>query len=326
MGTVSGSGSNSTTDAMLATIMKRLDAMDEKLKGLNPIRDKVTSLEAATDQLGNQQVTMMAAVERVDITHTVLNTRLNRVEGGHRAPVQDRPPHHGRGRQGDNDAKPGGDILQTSHRLAFPKYDGNGDPLPWLNRCERYFHVRQTPENKSIAFTAFYLLDDAQLWFHLMELNGGSPTWNQFVKLVNARFRPPLTDNPIGELAMLRRTGTVDEFSKLFIALSYHDTSLTEPLQIQLFITGLGDPLHTDVALQQPSTLDDAVIFARAYKQSNASRECIQPSPTRDYSRQTAKGTSPTLALPAPGATGETTPTTVLRLTPAEIAQRRKGR
>jgi hypothetical protein len=72
-----------------------------------------------------------------------------------------------------------------------------------------------------------------------MELNGGRRTWNQFIKLVNARFGPPLTDSLVRELAMLRRTGTVDKFSKRFIALSYRDTSLTEPLQIQFFITGL---------------------------------------------------------------------------------------
>jgi hypothetical protein len=149
----------------------------------------------------------------------------------------------------------------------------------------------------------FYLLDDAQLWFHRMELNGGRPTWNQFNKLVNARFGPPLTNSPVRELAMLQRTRTVDKFSKHFITLYYRDTSLTEPLQTQ------------------PSTLDDTVIFTRAYAQRNASRECVQPSLTHHYSRQTAKAASPTLALPAPVMTGETTLTTVLHLTPAEIAQ-----
>jgi Cu/Ag efflux protein CusF len=69
MSTVSDLGSNSTTGTMLAAIMKRLDAMDKKLKGLDPIRNKVTLLEVATDELGNQQVTMTAAVECVDITH-----------------------------------------------------------------------------------------------------------------------------------------------------------------------------------------------------------------------------------------------------------------
>jgi hypothetical protein len=88
--------------------------------------------------------------------------------------------------------------------------------------------VHRTPDNKKVAFTAFYLLDDAQLWFHRMKLNGGRPTWTQFLQVVNARFGPPLTDSPISELAMLRRSSSVDEFYKRSIALSCRDTSLTE--------------------------------------------------------------------------------------------------
>jgi hypothetical protein len=65
---------------------------------------------------------------------------------------------------------------------------------------------------------------------------------------------------------MLRRTGMVDDYSKCFIALSCCDMTLSEPQQIQLYITGLSDPMHTDVALQQSVSLDDAIIFACAYE------------------------------------------------------------
>jgi hypothetical protein len=118
-----------------------------------------------------------------------------------------RAPNSGRCRHEDN-TDPRGDFIPTAHKLEFPKYDGNGDPLPWLNQCERYFHVRRTPMTQRVSFTAFYLRNDAQLWFHRLELNGGRPTWTQFVQLINARFGPPLMDSPIGELAMLRRKGT----------------------------------------------------------------------------------------------------------------------
>jgi hypothetical protein len=110
--------------------------------------------------------------------------------------------------------------LLPRHKIEFPKYDGTGDPPPWLNRCERYFHVRRTPELKQVALATCYLLDDVQLWFHQMALNGGRPTWAQFTQLVNARFGPPLIDTPLSELAMLRRSGSVDEFVKRFMALS----------------------------------------------------------------------------------------------------------
>jgi hypothetical protein len=78
----------------------------------------------------------------------------------------------------------------------------------------RYFLVRRTPEHQRVAFAAFYLLDDAQLWFHRLELNGGRLTWPQFIQLVNARFRPPLTDSPVDALAMLWRSGSVDDYAK----------------------------------------------------------------------------------------------------------------
>jgi hypothetical protein len=63
-----------------------------------------------------------------------------------------------------------------------------------------------------VAYAAFHLLEDTQLWFHQLELNSGQPVWPRFVQLVNARFGPPLTDSPIGELAQFRCTGSVDEY------------------------------------------------------------------------------------------------------------------
>jgi hypothetical protein len=78
---------------------------------------------------------------------------------------------------------------------------------------------------------------------------------------------------------MLRRTSRVDEYSKRFIALFCRDTTLFEPQQIQLFITGLGDPLCTDVVLQQPASLDNVVIFALTYEQRNVSREPVLSQP-----------------------------------------------
>jgi hypothetical protein len=64
MSTVSSSGLTPITNAMLAAIMKRLDAMDDKLKALYTLCEKVTSLEAPTEELGNQQVTLTEAIER----------------------------------------------------------------------------------------------------------------------------------------------------------------------------------------------------------------------------------------------------------------------
>jgi hypothetical protein len=74
----------------------------------------------------------------------------------------------------------------------------------------------------------FHLLDEAQLWYHCLEFNGGPSTWNRFVQLMNTRFSPLLTDNPISELVLLTREGSVDDYCNRNMALYYHDPSLTK--------------------------------------------------------------------------------------------------
>jgi hypothetical protein len=82
---------------------------------------------------------------------------------------------------------------------------------------------------------------------------------------VHTRFGPPLTESPIGELALLHRDGSRDTFCNHFMALSCHDPGITETLQVQFFTVGLSQPLRTDVTLQKPCTLDEAIMLARAY-------------------------------------------------------------
>jgi hypothetical protein len=101
----------------------------------------------------------------------------------------------------------------TTDKMEFPKYDGTGDLLPWLNRCERYFRIRHTLEHQRVAYASFYLTDDAQLWYHRLEVNVHPPPWPCFVSMVNKHFWPPLTESPIGELALLHREGPVDHGS-----------------------------------------------------------------------------------------------------------------
>jgi hypothetical protein len=48
------------------------------------------------------------------------------------------------------------------------------------------------------------MIDDAAQWFALLEKNQGTPTWDEFEKLVNQRFGPPIRGNALGELIKLR--------------------------------------------------------------------------------------------------------------------------
>ena len=54
-----------------------------------------------------------------------------------------------------------------------------------------------------------------------------------------------------------------------FLAYVSRCDTLTEPHQVALFTAGLGEPLKTDVELNQPATLEDAMGLARAYERRN---------------------------------------------------------
>jgi hypothetical protein len=132
-------------------------------------------------------------------------------------------------------------------------------------------------DHKRVQYVAFYLLDDAQLWYHHLELNGGPPTWHHFAELINKRFRPSLRESPIRELALLHCDGPVDDYCNKF-ALSSRDPDNTEAHQVQLFTVGLRYPLRTDIALQKQPNLDEVVMFARAYEQHNKPPPVAVPS------------------------------------------------
>jgi hypothetical protein len=83
---------------------------------------------------------------------------------------------------------------------------------------------------------------------------------------VNQRFGPPIRGNALGELIQLRRGTTVADYQTRFLALVNRCKGLTEPHQINIFTADLCDPLKTDVELEQPANLEEAMALARAYE------------------------------------------------------------
>jgi hypothetical protein len=132
---------------------------------------------------------------------------------------------------------------------------------------------------------SFYLKGAVQQWFYRFHKNQGVLTWPKFVEAINKRFGPPVRSNPLGELAHLRRMGSVDKFQDYFLKLLARCDNVTGPQQIAIFTAGLGEPMSIDVEMQKPETFEDAMALACTFERRSKVKEETAYVPIQTSSR-----------------------------------------
>lgn len=146
-------------------------------------------------------------------------------------------------------------VVPRYSKLEFPSYDGSGDPLGWLYRCEQFFQNQKTNEEDKVGLPAFHLLGEAQLWCYKLEQEEPNLKWDQFKSYCLLTFGPPMSGNPSGELVNLKQVGFVGEYQKQFQTLLARATTVRGDQQVDLFTAGLNDGLRVDVEMQNPPNL-----------------------------------------------------------------------
>jgi hypothetical protein len=69
------------------------------------------------------------------------------------------------------------------YKLEFPTYDGEVDPLNWLNRCEQFFHGQCTLTSDHTWLASYHLRGTTQTWYPTLEQDEGMPAWEHFREL-----------------------------------------------------------------------------------------------------------------------------------------------
>jgi hypothetical protein len=71
------------------------------------------------------------------------------------------------------------DLRNTFHqpKINFPRYDGDSDPLPWLNRCESFFRGTRTLAAEQVWMASLHMDGAAAEWYYTLEHEYGLVSW-----------------------------------------------------------------------------------------------------------------------------------------------------
>jgi len=147
--------------------------------------------------------------------------------------------------------------------------DSEEDPATWLFACEQHFDLYAIGSPLRVSLASTQLRGSALLWWRLHRQTAAQgacdpiTTWPEFCSALQRQFSPiDPTTTARNSLYKLTQRGSVvayvDEFRKLVLRIP--DLSVEE--RVNRFINGLRQHIRTQVALQEPKALDEAIRLA----------------------------------------------------------------
>jgi hypothetical protein len=88
-------------------------------------------------------------------------------------------------------------------KINFPTYDGEADPLPWLNKCGTYFRGMETALDECVWMASLHMEGATIEWYYALEHDVGLLPWTRFSEFVNMWFGLPLRTNDMADLKEL---------------------------------------------------------------------------------------------------------------------------
>jgi hypothetical protein len=172
-------------------------------------------------------------------------------------------------------------IEKTS--VQIPKFDGAGDVEMWIRHVERVAKIKKWSDSddhtNTVLNSIVYLEKEAKIWAENVKLDE-IKEWSQAKTKLLTRWKPKLSQMAVIS-ALLKEKKRSNEsfysFADRLRSMSRYSEGVNEPMLIEAFLRGINAKFSA-VALQKPSTLEDAVIKVMEMSLSSSSIDGIEPS------------------------------------------------
>lgn len=100
-------------------------------------------------------------------------------------------------------------------KMDLPKFM-NDDAVGWLAKCESYFDLDRTSEEKRVTMASLMLDEISYQWYDGLRRGSQGPiTWQAFADGIRVRFGTTLR-RPLEELVQLKQTGSLSDYRERF--------------------------------------------------------------------------------------------------------------
>jgi hypothetical protein len=202
--------------------------------------------------------------------------------------------------------------------MDFPRFDGS-NPQEWLQTTKIYFDMVYVPEDAKFDYAQMYITGKADTWLCNSGVLEEHLTWQQFCDVLLLRFSENTSYDILEDFNSIKQGNyTISEYTNRFeekmVNYRKENPDVKESYYIKCYINGLKGEIKHHIKSLQPTSLYQAVEYARntkqgvnaaahnsrkqfpanAYQKSNYSNNQYRPKPALEASapRQEAdKGT-----------------------------------
>uniref|UniRef100_A0ACD6A7J9 Uncharacterized protein n=1 Tax=Avena sativa TaxID=4498 RepID=A0ACD6A7J9_AVESA len=163
-------------------------------------------------------------------------------------------------------------------KMNIPEFDGI-DPDSWIQTIEQYFDSARTPLEQRTEIAVTYLKEGAMQWWRGTGMAAATLPWHHFTRYVGGRFAENSICDNVRKFHALTQTTTVAKyianFEEAMNLMRRDNPTLPEDYYISSFISGLSEYIQHHLQCHKPTSMRDAMWFARRIEQANPYKKTV---------------------------------------------------